>query len=481
MQITKRIVLKWKSISDVAKASIAFVISSFILKGVAFLTTPIFTRLIDSNEYGIVTEYNSWQTILEVFALLGLTSAGVFNVGLNDYKSNRDQYMSSTLTICNLSTCIVLGIITLLKLVFGSDFILPTNLIVVMFLNFLLHPAQIFWITRQRYEYKYKLAVLLTVLSTLLSQGVSILCVMISKSEHLAEIKIWSGVLSGVIICLPLYFYIYIKGRCFYDRNMWKQVLKFAIPLLPHYLAQHIMSGADRIMIANMVSKSDAAIYGVVLNISVIASIIWSSVNASIVPYTFEHMNIKDYKSINKTVIPIIVGFAGVCLIVTAMAPEIISILAPSDYHSGIYAVPPVVSTVFMSALYNIYANIEFYHKKSQYIASATVVSAIVNIGLNSLLIPRFGFVGAAYTTLMSSIVLILIHYWGYRKSQEERVYSDKLVLSITVICILLCELMNLLYLNSMVRFCVLGCMLILTYFYRNRILNTIKSIKRAK
>lgn len=314
MQVIKKGFAKWKDMSDVAKASIAFVASSFLLKGISFITTPIFTRLIDSNEYGIVTEYNSWQSIFEVFALLGLTSAGVFNVGLNDYKSCRDRFMSSTLTICNLATCVVWVLIMILKIPIGSNFILPTNLITAMFLNFLFHPAQIFWITRQRYEYKYKLAVLLTVLSTILTQGISILCVVIAKTSHLAEVKIWSGVIAGLAICIPLYIYIFVKGRCIYDKEMWKQVLKFAIPLLPHYLAQHLMASSDRIMLANMISRSSAAIYAVVLNISVIASIIWNSVNASIVPYTFEHMNENDYKSINKMVLPIVGGFACVCV-----------------------------------------------------------------------------------------------------------------------------------------------------------------------
>ena len=185
--------------------------------------------------------------------------------------------MSSTLTICNLSTLTVFAIIMLLKIPFGADFILPTNLIIVMFMNFLFHPAQIFWITRQRYEYKYKLAVLLTVASTILTQGISILCVLLANTSQLGYVKIWSGVLAGFVICVPLFFYVYFRGRHFCDKTMWSQVLKFAIPLLPHYLAQHIMSGADRIMLAEMISKSDAAIYGVVLNISVIASIVWNS------------------------------------------------------------------------------------------------------------------------------------------------------------------------------------------------------------
>ena len=475
MQAANKVISKWRSMSDAAKASIVFVVSSFLLKGISFITTPVFTRLIDTEQYGIIAEFNSWQTVLEVFALLGLTSAGVFNVGLNDYKDRRSQYMSLALTVCNISTLIVFAVIMFLKIPFGSGFILPTGLLAAMFLNFMIQPAQIFWMTRQRYEYKYKLAVLLTVLSTFLIQGGSIICVMMTAdTNNLAAVKIWSGVLAGAVISIPIYIYIYVHGKCFYERDMLKQLLKFALPLLPHYLAQHIMAGADRIMLANMTSRSEAGIYSVVLNISVIATIIWNSINASIVPYTFEHMNEKDYKSINKMVIPIIAGFACICVIVTAAAPEIIWVLAPKEYQSGVYAVPPVVAMAFLSALYNIYANIEFYHKKSIYIAFATVVSAAVNVGANALLIPLFGFVGAAYTTLLSYIVLIMIHYWGYRKAQKERVYNDKLIMLMAISGIAVCEFMNLLYLNNIVRYIILGCIFIIALIFRKKLISVV-------
>ena len=107
----KTLIQKWRQMPASAKSSIAFVLSSFVLKGISFLTTPIFTRLMDQTQYGIIAEYNSWLSIIDVFALLGLTSAGVFNVGLNDYRDSRDQYISSVLTLCNLTTIGVFGIL----------------------------------------------------------------------------------------------------------------------------------------------------------------------------------------------------------------------------------------------------------------------------------------------------------------------------------------------------------------------------------
>ncbi len=469
---------KWNSMSDVARASIVFVISSFLLKGINFITTPIFTRLINTTEYGVLAEYNSWQTIIEVFALLSLTSAGVFNVGMKDYKTQRSQYMSSVLVLSNLATLIVFGIVFILKAVLDEDFLLPTNLIVLMLIHFIFSPAQIFWVTRQRYEYKYKLAVIITLTSTLLSQGISVLAVMFAETPHLATVKLWSGYLAGFVFSVPIYFYLLVKGKKYVDFKLWKEVLVFVIPLLPHYLAQHVMSGSDRIMIAELATKADAGIYAVVLNISVIATIAWNSINASLVPLTFENLDSKNYAKINMAILPVLIGYAVFCVFVSLIAPEIMTILAPEEYYSGIYAVPPVVATAFLSALYNVYANIEFYHKKSKIIATATVISAVINIVLNSLLIPIWGFVVAAYTTLISNVILVAIHYFGYRKCHPERVYNDKIILLIAGVCVALCEITNLLYMNVIVRYGFILMLIIMAIINRNRIVSVIRNIR---
>jgi len=481
MQIIKKIIVKWQSMSEVAKASIAFTISAFLLKGINFITTPVFTRIMDKTEYGTIGEYNSWQSIIEVFALLGLTSAGVFNVGMNDYKDNRSQYMSSTLTMCNIITLIVFAIIFFIKAFFVNDLILPWNLLLLMFLYFVFSPAQVFWVTRQRYEYKYKLAITITIASTVLSQAFSVLCVVLSHSKDLAVIKLWSGNIIYFLFAVPLFFYVYAKGKCFYDKMQWKKTLIFALPLLPHYFGQHVMSSSDRIMLANQATKADVSIYSVVLNISVIATIAWNSINASIIPYTFENLNQKKYQKINSAILPIIICYSVFCVFVALIAPEIIGILAPKDYKDGVYAVPPIVATAFLSALYNIYANIEFYNKKSINIAVATISAALVNVALNVFLIPRFGFVAAAYTTLISNIVLVFIHYIGYRKCNPERIYNDKLVLLISLLCIFTCELITLLYVNSMVRFSIIGLIIVLIFIFRKQILNMIHNLQIEK
>ena len=449
-----KLVAKWKSMPDSVKSSCAFAISSFVLKGISFITTPIFTRIMDRTQYGLITTYSSWSSILEVFAVLGLTSAGVFNSGLNEYKNERNEYIFSVLTLCNLVTCIVFGCIFLIKFFFPS-IILENNLLVLMLIHFLFYPAQIFWITKQKYLYKYRLATLVTIGSAIVCQVVAMGLVLRSSTDQ-GTVKLWANELSGLIFCVPIYVILLCSGFNCKNLPRWKNILKFAFPLIPHYLAQHVMSGADRIMIADLVSKADAAIYGVVSNISMISVIFWNAINGSLIPYTYEKINAKDYRPLNGVIKLLLIGYGLICVVVVFIAPEVLRFLAPRDYYSGVYAVPPIAAVAFLGAVYNIYANVEFYYKKATNIAIATVVAAIVNIGLNMLLIPIFSYTGAAYTTLISSVVLLIMHYYGYKKSTEEIIYDDKVILCVSLGVILICIVCTLLYLNDIVRYVVI-------------------------
>lgn len=75
------------------KASTYYLIGNLFNKGIAFLTVPIFTRILSTSDYGIVTTYNSWIGILAMvmgFALhMGIRMAFV------DYKEKIDDFMSS--------------------------------------------------------------------------------------------------------------------------------------------------------------------------------------------------------------------------------------------------------------------------------------------------------------------------------------------------------------------------------------------------
>ena len=64
----KEIFKKINNLSPAAKASFWFVVSNVMLKGISFITTPIFTRILGPNDYGITSVFVSWEGVISIFA-----------------------------------------------------------------------------------------------------------------------------------------------------------------------------------------------------------------------------------------------------------------------------------------------------------------------------------------------------------------------------------------------------------------------------
>lgn len=472
------LIKKWRSLPAATKSSIAFMLSSFFVTGLSFLTTPIFTRVMPEEQYGIMATYYSWLSIIDVFALLGLTSAGIFNVGLNEHSKNRDAYISSITVLCNTVTVVVFALLFGLKYIFGEDFILSGNLLVLMFIHFLFSPANIFWITRQKYEYKYKLSTVITVASALIGQVVSLVFVLISTSDNLGEVRLWSNELSLLFFYIPIYLWLLIKGKKTFDMGIWKKTLLFAFPLIPHYLAQHVMASVDTIMLTEMVGEAASGVYSVVSTIGKIVTIVWTAINVSLVATIFEALNNNNGDRVSGLVVTIIIGYGAICLIVTLIAPEVLALLAPESYMKGVHVVPPVACASFLVSLYNIYANIEFYHKKPFYIALSTIVATLTNVLFNFLLIPVFTYVGASYTTFISYVVLVFMHFIGYKLcTRGKKLYNDKLIFLVSAIVVGCCLLCNLLYVNRWIRYITILLILTAVLIKHKTIISKIKSL----
>ena len=78
----KAILNKFKNMPENLKATLVFAIASFATSGINYITTPIFTRLLSGAEYGTVAVYNSWYSIVRVFASMTLIFPGILNVGI---------------------------------------------------------------------------------------------------------------------------------------------------------------------------------------------------------------------------------------------------------------------------------------------------------------------------------------------------------------------------------------------------------------
>ena len=110
------------------------------------------------------------------------------------------------------------------------------------------------------------------------------------------------------------------------------------------------------------------------------------------------------------------------------------------------WVIPPVALGTLAQYFYTNYVNLEIYNKKTPIIAVSSFIAAAVNYGLNYMLIPRYGYLAAAYTTLISYILLMLLHFLAVRLILKEHVYSDSYMFTALLICVILGLSMCLMY-----------------------------------
>ena len=106
--------------------------------------------------------------------------------------------------------------------------------------------------------------------------------------------------------------------------------------------------------------------------------------------------------------------------------------------------------------MYTFFYDIEYYHKKNKQIAIFSVITAVINIILNYVAIHIWGYQAAAYTTIVSYMILCILHYFGMRKIDKTQYYDLKTLLVLSSVLILI-TLANVIFNNSiLIRYIIL-------------------------
>ena len=465
------------------KASLWFLICSFMQKGISTITTPIFTRILTTAEYGQFSVFNSWMQIITPIVCLNLYS-GVYSQGIVKFEEDRKRF-SSSLQGLVLTMIAVWTVIYIVAADFwNSLFSLTTLEMLAMMVMIWASSAFSFWSMNERVDFKYQKLVAFTLAASVLQPTVSIIFMLHSNNKVLARI------LGIAVVQIVLYAWMFVdmmdKGKTFYSKKYWTYALRFNIPLLPHYLSMNVLSSSDRIMIGKMAGTSEVGIYNLAYSISLIMTMFNNALLQTIEPWIYRKLKENKAEDIARIAYPCFLFIAILNILLIMFAPEAIAIFAPTSYQEAIWTVPSVALSVFFMFLYTFFATFEFYYEKTQYIAGATVGGALLNIGLNYICIQKFGYIAAGYTTLFSYILFALLHYYFMRKICKEYLndlhpYNVRIILCISVGSLIMGFGIMATYKNTMIRYTLIAVLIIVLICMRKKIVETVKMFLEIK
>ena len=278
---------KYKSIPKAAKASFWFVICGFLQKSISFITTPIFTRLLTTTEYGQYNTFNSWLNIVAVFATMRL-SYSAYMQGLIRFDKDRERYTSSLLGLtASMILFAALVYFTFHKII--NDFLeLTTIMMCCMFIMILMQVAFEFWSARQRVDFFYKKLVSITLIMSVLNPLLGIIAVTFFSNK--VEARIIEITCVEILCYGGLLFLQFFRGKKSYQKKYWVYAVSFSFPLIPHYLSQTILNQSDRLMIQKLIGLSETGIYSLAYNVASILVILNTALMNSYSPWLFKKL-----------------------------------------------------------------------------------------------------------------------------------------------------------------------------------------------
>ena len=422
------------------KSGIWYTVSSISVRAVLIITTPLFTRLMTTEDYGISATFTTWFTLLNVICSLNLWYA--IGRAKIDFPGKLEEFVGAIQLLAFLFT-VVVGIVVFPFQKTAIKFLeLPKSLVIALFIYLLAYPGVQFTQAKFKYLYNYKGNIAITIYTTISTVLLSLFFVLVLPN-NMALGKAMGAVVSTAIFSSVVWFSSIRKKIIKINFTYWKYALIISVPLILNSISLNILAQSDRIFITKFNGTHYTAIYSLAYSYAVLINIVLNAINEAWLPWFHDSLNDNMVREIRNNVKPLVVlgGWIGIGCI--ALAPEAIAILGGSAYNEGIWVVPPVTLGVFCSYVFQQYEHIELHLKKTWYISLGTIIAAGINILLNYIFVPKFGFIAAAYTTLGCYLLLMIAHNYISRVSLKKHLYDDKFMyLAIIVVSILACIFM---------------------------------------
>jgi len=387
-------------------------IGTALLQGISFITAPLFSRILGTDNYGIYSIFITWTSVFaNVFSLQ--TAASISVAPAYFPEEDQPKYQSSVLML-SLVAYGVFSVVVLLLLGTVSKLLALSETVCVLMLILGLAQACIaFANAKFTIEFRADNNLKLSLSSVLLGVGASLLLLLFVPENVNYYARMLGVTIAEGSLAVGLCIWIFRKGKTGFSKEYWKFCLPIAIPCIFHCVSGLILNQSDRVMIQQMMGTSQAGIYSLSYSFGSVTHIIYLALNNSWIPFYFEHLREGTYEDMRRRVRNITELFSVLCLGFLLLSPEVFHVFASEEYWEGGKYIPFFVVGNFFTFLYSFPVNFESFCKKTSFIAIATTIAAVANIVLNYLMILNFGVMGAVIATMIAHFLQFLVHYFS--------------------------------------------------------------------
>ena len=371
------------------KAGFWYVVSIFLVKAIGFITTPIFSRLMNKADYGEFSNFASWQ-----LTLLIITSAELYNTvsrAYYDFTEDFDCYLSTiTFTSCGI-TLLTYIFFLLGQSVLSKIVTIPEKYIHLMFLVLLFQAIKQIYFARERTLYRYKTVATVSFFNLFIPTIMAIFLVFFFPDADRLALRLYGfyvpTAIIGAFCAIPIF-----ANRIFFKWQYCKYVFILSIPLLIHHLTTYLLLASNIIVTKAVLGSEITAIVSIANSTIHIITVFFQAVAGALTTWLMDNLKQNQLGIVKEGSLRYVLLLAFCSIGVMLIAPEVVLLLGGKQYSASVFLIPGFIFAVFIQSVTTIFTIILTYSKSVVRIALFTTVIAVFGVVGKVLLLKNFGY-----------------------------------------------------------------------------------------
>lgn len=415
------------------KQTFIYGLATVLPRVLAVILVPLYTTVMLPEEYGVYATLMAYLILGNVLLSYGMETA--FFRFITKDGNQQKIVQSTTLTSISVSTLVFLGITLLFTnqiatvaefkpeyVTYGLLILALDALVVLPFAWFRVNERPMRYAVVKIFNVVVNLAFNLFFLLLLpkLAVNSSFWNSLWFPENKVAYVFVANLIASAVtlLVLLPLY----VKIGFGFNKTIWKQMMKYAIPVLIAGIAFSVNEAFDRILLKYLlpenIAETQVGLYSACYKLGMFMTLFVMAFRLGIEPFFFNHSGHENAKNTYATITKYFTLFGCLILLVVVVYIDVFKrILIPnSQYWEALKIVPLILlANLFLG----IYHNLSVWYKvtdRTKFGAYISVFAAIVTIVLNYVLIPIIGYMGSAIATLAAYGSMMVLSYLYGRK-----------------------------------------------------------------
>ena len=416
-------------LEKLAKQTAIYGISTIVGRFLSYLLTPYYTRVFGQAEYGIITDIYALIPFALVVLTMGMESgyfrfAAKADAAGGDVQGAKKRLFATVWGITSLAAFVFFVAVALLRekiaVAMGEAYVAHPEYVVIVGAIVMFDVATCIPFSRLREQGRAGRFVTLKMINIVLQTGLAF--AFGAMGLFATEFGVgWAFVANLMASVITFAAMLPSTNRTLpkIDWLLLATIFSYSLPLLVSGVAGTANEFIDRQMIKYLVSENAMAqlgIYGAITKIAVVMMLFTQMYRLAAEPFFLANYRKDDFKAMNAAALKYYMIASMLIFLGIALFKDVFALIVGRDFRQGIFILPVVLGANVLSG---VWLNLSFWYKREERTRLAIVVTfigLIFTVLCNFLLVPRYGYYGAAWARLASEAAMVAVSYWLNRR-----------------------------------------------------------------